>query len=214
MDYAKEVARKLLEIKAVKLQPKDPFTWTSGLRSPIYCDNRMLISHPDAYELVVDAFVDIIENKGDLQFDFLAGTSTAGIPWSSFLGYDIEAPMVYVRSKPKGHGAGKQIEGDLPEGKHILVVEDLISTGGSSMKTVEALRNEGQGTVTDILAIFSYNFEKAATRFAEGNVNAWPISNVQVLADVAVEIGYITAEEQEMVLAFTRDPQAWQAQWE
>ena len=215
IDYAREVAKALLEIGAVKLQPKDPFTWTSGLRSPMYCDNRMLISHPKAYELVVDAFVDIIENGGGegLEFNFLAGTSTAGIPWASFLAYDIESPMVYVRSKPKGHGAGKMIEGDLPEGSHVLVVEDLISTGGSSVATVEALREEGKGTVTDVLAIFTYNFEKATTRFAEVNVNSWPITNVQILTDVAVEMGKITAEEQEMVLAFTRDPQAWQKQW-
>ena len=210
MNYAREVAKKLLEIEAVRLSPSDPFTWTSGLRSPIYCDNRMLISHPDAYELVVDAFVDIIESDDEFTFDFLAGTSTAGIPWASFLAYDVEMPMVYVRSKPKGHGAGKQIEGDLPKGSHVLVVEDLISTGGSSVTTVNALRNEGESTVTDIVAIFSYNFEKAATRFAEAEVRAHTVTNVDVLTEVAVEMGKISEEEREMVLAFTRDPEGWQ----
>lgn len=214
IDYAREVAKALLEIGAVRLKPSDPFTWTSGLKSPVYCDNRMLISHPEAYELVVDAFVDIIENSADLEFNFIAGTSTAGIPWASFLAYDIESPMVYVRSKPKEHGAGKMIEGDLPEGSHVLVVEDLISTGGSSITTVEALRNEGKSTVTDVLAIFSYNFEKADIRFGEANVNAHTVTNVDVLTEVAVEMGKITEEEREMVLSFTRDAQAWQAQWQ
>lgn len=214
VDYAREVAKQLLEIEAVRLKPSDPFTWTSGLRSPIYCDNRMLISHPDAYELVIDAFVDIIESDESFEFSFLAGTSTAGIPWVSFLAYDIEMPMVYVRSKPKGHGAGKMIEGDLPQGEHVLVVEDLISTGGSSIRTVDALRNEGKSQVTDVLAIFSYSFEKARTRFEEANVNARTVTNIDVLTEVAVEMGKITEEEREMVLAFTKDPDAWQEQWQ
>ncbi|MDP4008319.1 MAG: orotate phosphoribosyltransferase [Candidatus Peregrinibacteria bacterium] len=213
IDYAREVAKALLEIGAVRLKPSDPFTWTSGLKSPIYCDNRMLISHPEAYELVVDAFVDIIENTENLDFEYLAGTATAGIPWAAFLAYDIAMPMVYVRSKPKEHGAAKMIEGDLPDGSHVIVVEDLISTGGSSIVTVNALREEGSCTVTDVLAIFSYNFAKASTRFKESNVNAYTVTNIQTLTDVAVEMGKITKEEQEMVLSFTRDAEAWQAQW-
>ena len=210
MDYARNVAGKLLEIGAVKLQPKNPFTWTSGLKSPIYCDNRMLISHPDVYELVVDAFIDIIENRENLEFDFLAGTATAGIPWAAFLAYDAKVPMIYVRSKPKEHGARKMIEGDLPTGKSVLVVEDLISTGGSSIRTVQALRNEGGAKVTDVIAIFSYNFEKAQTQFKEANINVWTVADIQTLTDVAVEMGKISKEEKEMVLAFTRSPDAWQ----
>lgn len=209
MDYEKEVAKKLLEIGAVKLKPKDPFTWTSGLKSPIYCDNRMLISHPPAYGLVVDAFTEIIEKKGKLKFDFLAGTATAGIPWAAFLAYERKVPMIYVRSKPKMHGAEKMVEGDLPVGRSILVVEDLISTGGSSVRTVEALRKEGWATVTDVVAIFSYNFEKARIEFENAKVKAWTVTNVQTLTDTAVAMGKISKEEQEMVLAFTKDPENW-----
>ena len=173
----------------------------------------MLISHPDAYRLVIDAFTEIIEKKGKFKFDFLAGTATAGIPWAAFLAYERKVPMIYVRSKPKMHGAEKMVEGDLPVGRSILVVEDLISTGGSSVRTVEVLRKEGWATVTDVIAIFSYNFEKARIEFENAKAKAWTVTNVQTLTDIAVEMGKITKEEQAMVLEFTKDPDGWQKLW-
>ncbi len=210
MDYSSELAKKLLEIEAVKLRPGEPFTWTSGLKSPIYCDNRMLVSHPEAVRLVVSAFMDIIKRE-NLKFDYVSGTATAGIPWAAFLAYELKLPMIYVRPKPKEHGAGKQIEGDLRSGAHALVVEDLVSTGGSSCKTVEVLRREGGATVTDVLAIFSYNFKESAKLFIESKVGLHTISDVEELTKVAVDMQYITVKEREMVIAFTRDPKGWQS---
>lgn len=206
MNYAKEVAEALLKIGAVRLSPKSPFTWTSGIKSPIYCDNRMLISHVSAYKSVVDGFVDLLKDE---RFDCVAGTATAGIPWAAFLAYELKLPMVYVRSTPKGHGAKKRIEGDLPSGKRVLVVEDLISTGGSVVSTVEALRDEAGAVVEKVVAIFSYDFEKARNALGEAKVEYETLTDINVLSSVAVDLNVITPEERDMVLRFAKSPEGW-----
>ncbi len=205
---APQVAEILLKVNAVKLNVKEPFQYTSGLKGPIYTDNRVLISYVDERSVVVDGLVKMAEEKG-LKPDYIAGTSTAGIPWAAFVAEIMGLPMVYVRSEPKGHGAGKQIEGYLPEGKSILVIEDLITTGGSALKTVEALRGEGKGIVHDVFAIFTYGTEKAENGFREASVAASTLTNVSVLLDVAVKGGNVTEEEAQQVREYFKNPQEW-----
>jgi len=163
---ARKVAEILLNAKAVKLNVKEPFTYTSGLISPIYTDNRVLISYVEERDTIVDGFIDLIKERG-LKPDYIAGTATAGIPWAAFVAEKMKLPMVYVRNKPKGHGAGKQIEGMLTKGKSVLIIEDLVSTGGSALNSVNAIRNEGKGIVHEVFAIFSYGMDKAETAFRE-----------------------------------------------
>lgn len=205
---ATEIAKILLKVNAVKLNVTEPFQYTSGLKGPIYTDNRVLISYVDERAVVVDGLVKMAEEKG-LKPDYIAGTSTAGIPWAAFVADKMGLPMIYVRSEPKGHGAGKQIEGYLPEGKSILVIEDLITTGGSALKTVEALRGEGKGIVHDVFAIFTYGTEKAENGFREASVAASTLTNVSVLLDVAVKSGNITEEDAQQVQEYFKDPQSW-----
>lgn len=205
---ANQVAEILLKVNAVKLNVKEPFQYTSGLKGPIYTDNRVLISYVEERSVVVDGLVQMAEEKG-LKPDYIAGTSTAGIPWAAFVAEKMQLPMIYVRSEPKGHGAGKQIEGYLPEGKSILVIEDLITTGGSALKTVEALRGEGKGIVHDVFAIFTYGTEKAENGFREASVAASTLTNVSVLLDVAVKNGNVSDEEAAEVREYFKNPQEW-----
>jgi orotate phosphoribosyltransferase len=164
---AREVAEYLLEIKAVILNPQEPFTWTSGIKSPIYCDNRKTLSYPKVRTYIKTAFSDIIneEFKGA---DVIAGVATAGIPHGALVADVLNLPFVYVRDKAKGHGLENQIEGKLEKGQKIVVIEDLISTGGSSLKAVDALTQAG-GTVLGLGAIFTYGFDKADKAFQEKN---------------------------------------------
>lgn len=205
---ARQVAEILLNAKAVKLNVKEPFTYTSGLISPIYTDNRVLISYVQEREVIVDGFVDLIKERG-LKPDYLAGTATAGIPWAAFVAQKMKLPMVYVRSKAKEHGAGKQIEGMLPEGKSVLIIEDLVSTGGSSLNSVESIRGEGKGIVHEVLAIFSYGMEKAETAFREASTALSTLTNIDVLIEVAQEKNYISEEDAAEVKRFVADPPNW-----
>ena len=160
-----EVAKILLDANAVTLRPSQPFTFTSGIKSPIYCDNRLLMSHPKEREIVIKGFLDILKDK---QFDLLAGTATAGIPWCAWLAKELNKPMIFIRSKEKAHGKQNIIEGKLTQGDKVIVIEDLISTGGSSVSAVEAVREAG-GIVEDCIAIFTYELEKAINKFKEAN---------------------------------------------
>lgn len=205
---APQVADILLRVNAVKINVKEPFTYASGLVSPIYCDNRLLISYVEERNVIIEGFIKLIEEKG-LKPDYLAGTATAGIPWAAFVAGRMGLPMVYVRNKPKGHGAGKQIEGALPTEKSVLIIEDLISTGGSSLNTVNAIRNEGKCIVHDVLAIFTYGMKKAHDSFEEASVAASTLSNIEVLTQVAKEQGAITEEERREVKRFISDPPNW-----
>lgn len=205
---ARQVAEILLDVNAVKLNVKEPFTYTSGLISPIYTDNRVLISYVKERDTIVDGFIDLIKERG-LQPDYLAGTATAGIPWAAFVAEKMKLPMVYVRNKPKGHGAGKQIEGMLPNGKSVLIIEDLVSTGGSALNSVNAIRGEGKSIVHEVFAIFSYGMEKSETAFRQASTALTTLTDIQVLLDVAQEKKYISEQEAKEVKRFISDPPNW-----
>lgn len=204
--YSIEVAKSLLDKKAVKVSLDNPFTWTSGIKSPIYCDNRLMISHVDAREIILDSFVKKIDELG-LEFDYLGGTATAGIPWAAFLAEKMQVPMVYVRSAPKTHGTSKQVEGDIAylTGKKALVIEDLISTGGSSINTVVALKNEVAAGDVFVLSIFQYGMAIATQKFLEAGIKYDSLTNFETLLSVSE----LNDEERTKVLEFAKDPQNW-----
>lgn len=205
MSRAKDVANSLLSVGAVKLNVKEPFTFVSGIKSPIYCDNRKMIGYPEERNIVVDGFIDILKNKS---FDIIAGTATAGIPWAGFIAERLNVPMAYIRSAKKDHGAGQQIEGADFQGKKVIVIEDLISTGGSSIKAVQASREAGAKEV-EVIAIFSYEFPKAIENFKEANVKLENISNFTTLIELATEKKYLNVEEKEIALKWNKSPNTW-----
>lgn len=191
------------------MSPNDPFTWTSGIKSPIYCDNRMIYSHPEARTFFVQALASRVRAL-HIPPDVIAGTATAAIGWAALVSDRLNLPFVYVRAKAKEHGAKKRIEGDLQKaGQHVVVVEDLISTGGSSISTVEALRDEGKAIVTDVVSIFTYEFEAATQSADENTVQLHPLTSISTLVKVALGQGRITAEDAKMIAAFAKDPNRW-----
>lgn len=206
--WAKEIAGYLIEKNAVKVQIDPPFTWASGIKSPVYCDNRLMIAFPDERRKIVEGFISLIHERG-LRPDVIAGTATAAIPWAAFLAYDLDLPMVYIRPEKKEHGAGKQIEGELKPGQDVLLIEDLISTGGSSIKAVEALRDEGQCNVTDVLAIVTWEMPKSIAAFADAALNLATLTNYSNIIQTAIERGYIPQEKLEIILKFKEDPVGW-----
>ncbi len=201
------IARILLDIKAVSVNPAEPFRYASGILSPIYCDNRMIMSYPGRRKEVTDAFVSVIE-ENSLTFDIVAGTATAGIPHAAWLAERLGKPMIYIRSDSKDHGKQNRIEGLLEKGKKVIVIEDLISTGGSSVSAVEAVRESG-GIVEDCIAIFTYGMEKAEKRFKEAKCSLYTLSDFSVLIDVAAEEGYIDKDKVEMVKKWNKEPSEW-----
>lgn len=205
---SKEVAKILLDKRAVKLSFDPPFTYTSGMKGPIYCDNRVLISYPEERKFIADAFCGLVKEKG-LKPDFIGGTATAAIPWAAFVSDRLDLPMIYIRPEKKEHGAGKQIEGALPAGKNVLIVEDLITTGGSSLSSVKAVREEGKGICNDVFAIFTYGFEKARAGFEELSCNLTAMSDFGVLLEVALERGDIDQEAYEKIQEYRKDPPGW-----
>lgn len=208
MPHGKRIAELLIDIGAVKLSIDPPFTWTSGIKSPIYCDNRMIYSHPEARNFVVDALVARIKSLS-IEPDCIAGTATAAIGWAALVADRMDLPFVYVRSKAKEHGAKKRIEGDLKPGMDVVVVEDLISTGGSAVSTVEALREEGEANVSDVVAIFTYEMLAANEKAQNAHVRFHPVSDFGTLLDIAVEQGRLGAEEVERIAKFSEDPKVW-----
>ncbi|MFC3040271.1 orotate phosphoribosyltransferase [Virgibacillus xinjiangensis] len=192
------LARDLLEIKAVQINKDHYFTWTSGIKSPIYCDNRLTMSHPKVRKNITEAFVSLVE-KMEEKPEIIAGCATAGIPHAAWLADRLALPMVYVRSKPKGHGKGNQVEGELPAGKRVLVIEDLISTGGSSLQAAEAVRREG-GVVTGVAAIFTYGLEKADTVFQEAGINFSTITGFDQLLEALTDDGELNEEDKRELL--------------
>ena len=205
MVTAQEVARKLLQINAIKLSPQKPFTWASGLRSPIYCDNRTILSFPSIRSFIIEAFRE--ESRAFQPFDQVAGVATAGIAHGALLADRLDLPFLYVRSKPKAHGRQNLIEGVL-RGEKALVIEDLISTGGSSIAAVKALREAGC-EVAGVLAVFSYGFEKATAVFKAADCAFRTLSNYDVLLREAVAIGYISSADEHTLQEWRLDPQAW-----
>ena len=204
---AREVAEYLLEIKAVVLNPSQPFTWTSGIKSPIYCDNRKTLSFPKVRTFIKSSFADIISEEFE-HVEVIAGVATAGIPHGALVADILNVPFVYVRDKPKGHGLENQIEGKLEKGQKVFVIEDLISTGGSSIKAVDALREAG-AEVLGLGAIFTYGFEKSVKAFEQANCKFFTLSNYEILLDKAIEENYIKPEEKSELIKWYKDPEAW-----
>jgi orotate phosphoribosyltransferase len=201
---AKQIASSLLQIGAVHLRPDQPFTWTSGIKSPIYCDNRVTMSYPAVRKQIADAFVRMIQKRFP-GAEVIAGTATAGIPHAAWVAERLELPMIYVRDKAKGHGRQNQIEGVLRPNQQVVVIEDLISTGGSSLKAAQAVQAEG-GSVLGVAAIFSYQFPSAEALFAEAGIPMHTLSNYTALLEVAREQGVIDAKQEQMLGAWKQAP--------
>lgn len=202
-----EVARLLLQINAVKVQPDQPFTWASGWKSPIYCDNRKILSFPEARAFIRDNFSTIIAEMYP-DAEVIAGVATGAIAHGVLVAEKLELPFVYVRSAPKGHGLENLIEGDLKPGQKVVVIEDLISTGNSSLKAAEALSNYG-AHVLGMVAIFSYGFPQAAENFAAASLELTSLSQYEVLIDFATGNGLLKSEDRDLLLQWRSDPSNW-----
>jgi len=199
MTIANEVAKHLLQIKAIKLSPQNPFTWASGIQSPIYCDNRITLSYPEVRNTIKAAFAQESSAFGD--FDIVIGVATAGIPHGALLADAIGKPFAYVRSKAKGHGRQNLIEGEVKAGQKALVIEDLISTGGSCIKAVDALR-ENDIEVVGVMAIFTYGFEKAVRAFEKADCKFATLSNYDALIEEALASNYISENDLKVLTDF------------
>lgn len=202
-----EVAKKLMEIKAVKVQPLKPFTWASGWKSPIYCDNRKILSFPETRSFIRDKFAEIIRNKYP-QVEVIAGVATGAIAHGALLADILGLPFIYVRSTPKGHGLENLIEGNLLPGQKVVVIEDLISTGGSSLKAAEAIK-ESKGIVLGMLSIFTYNFDVSKEKFKQANVELTSLSNYNTLITTALEAGFISEDQIKTLMEWRQDPANW-----
>jgi orotate phosphoribosyltransferase len=208
MPHSKRIAEFLLDIGAVRLSIDHPFTWTSGIKSPIYCDNRMVLSHPDARSFIVDALTDCVRHL-HIEPDAIVGTATAGIPWGTLVADRLGLPFAYVRVKSKSHGTAKRIEGDLSSNTHLVVIEDLLSTGGSAIEAVNILREELQCDVSDVVALFSYDLHIAREKAQECGVRFHPLATLSTLLCVAREQGMVSDEESLEIIRFSDDPQNW-----
>ena len=206
-DTAEKTAEFLLQINAIKLNPKNPFTWASGWKSPIYCDNRLILSFPAIRNYVREEFSKNIEKQFGKP-DVIAGVATGAIGIGMLVAEYMGLPFVYVRPEPKKHGKQNQVEGFLQKGQNVVVVEDLISTGNSSLNAVQALRNAG-ANVKGMVAIFTYGFEVAETNFKSANLDLYTLSNYQNLLNLAVNKKYITEEEQEALVEWNVSPSTW-----
>jgi len=206
---AAEIAASLLKIGAVSLRPNEPFTWTSGLKSPIYCDNRLTLSYPSVRDQIADGFAALIRERYP-QAEVIAGTATAGIPHAAWTAQKLDLPMIYVRDKAKGHGKQNQIEGLLEEGRRVVVIEDLISTGGSSLKAAQAV-NEAGGRTLAVAGIFTYEFASADRAFEEAGIPLHTLSNFSILIGAALELGQISGEQVQMLQAWKHDPAGYYA---
>ena len=203
-ELQRTIAKDLLDIKAVFFRPEEPFTWASGIKSPVYCDNRLTLTSVAVRTDVENGLATLIkENYPDVEV--LMGTSTAGIAHAAIVGHLMELPMGYVRSGAKDHGRQNQIEGRLEKGQKVVVVEDLISTGGSVIEVVEVLREAG-AEVLGIVSIFTYGMQKGLTRLAEADVKNVSLTNFDVIAEVAAEDGYIQKDDVKRLIAFRNNP--------
>jgi orotate phosphoribosyltransferase len=204
---AAEVAKKLLEIQAIRLQPEKPFTWASGWKSPIYCDNRLSLSFPEVRTMIKQSLTQAVQHFFP-SAEAIAGVATAGIPQGALLANDLDLPFLYVRSKPKGHGMENTIEGKVVANQKVVVVEDLISTGGSSLKAVEDLRHAGF-EVLGMVAIFSYGFEVADKNFSDAGVPLVCLSNYDALLPQAVNENYIDQSTLASLAQWRKNPSGW-----
>ncbi|MFY7868750.1 MAG: orotate phosphoribosyltransferase [Exiguobacterium sp.] len=201
----KQIAEALLQIEAVTLSPTEPYTWSSGLKSPIYCDNRLTLSFPNVRQVIVDG---LVKSVNPTEVDVIAGTATAGIPHGALLADRLGLPFSYVRSSAKGHGKGNQIEGKLEAGARVLVIEDLLSTGMSSIDAAQAIREAG-GEVTRIQAIFSYGLPVLEKNLADANLSATSLTTFSELIEVAENTGVLNRSELDSLRDWQEDPRAW-----
>lgn len=209
-NYAEKVAQGLLDIQAVTLSPDQPFTWASGLHSPIYTDNRLTISYPEVRTNIYQGMVELIkDNYPDAEV--IAGTATAGIPHAAWVAQEMGLPFIYVRSKPKDHGQGKQVEGVLKEGQKVVVIDDLLSTGGSVLKAAQAVNREG-GQVLGVVAAFSYQLPALDQNFAEAGLSYQTVTNYTTLITQAEQKQLINQAQLASLHQWREDPQAWSDQ--
>ena len=207
MDIKKQFAQKLMDIKAIKLQPNDPFTWASGWKSPIYTDNRKTLGHPSLRSFVKLELCHVIQENFP-EADAVAGVATGAIAQGALVAEELGLPYCYVRPKPKDHGMGNQVEGEIKKGSKVIVVEDLISTGGSSLKAVAALREYGV-EVIGMVASFTYGFPVAEEAFREAGVKLITLSDYNAVVEQAAETGYIKEEEKAVLAEWRKDPSVW-----
>ncbi|RAP76625.1 orotate phosphoribosyltransferase [Paenibacillus montanisoli] len=203
----REIAKGLLQINAVALRPNEPFTWTSGMKSPIYCDNRLTMSYPEIRELIAEGFASVIREQFP-DCEAVAGIATGGIPHAAWVAHKLNLPMLYVRDKAKGHGKTNQIEGHFKPGQKVVLIEDLISTGGSSLKAAVAVREAGC-EVQGVVAIFTYQFPKAAAAFEEEGIPLATLSNYSALIEVAAEQGIVHNSDIALLQSWRENPQAF-----
>ncbi|MFN1835986.1 orotate phosphoribosyltransferase [Balneola sp. MJW-20] len=206
-DFSRELASHLLDINAVILRPNDPFTWSSGWNSPIYCDNRLTLRYPEIRSKIAKTFTEFITDKY-ADVDVITGTATAGIPHAAWVAGALEKPMAYVRAKAKAYGMGNQIEGGVDKGQSTVVIEDLISTGGSAISVIEALHFVG-AEVSAVLSIFTYGFDKANSRFEEAGVDLYTLTDYNTLISVAEEKGFVSSDDLELLSSWREDPAHW-----
>jgi orotate phosphoribosyltransferase len=207
---SEEIALKLLQINAIRLNPQNPFTWASGLRSPVYCDNRLALSHPEVRNLIIRGY---LEQASAFQpFDLVAGVATAGIAYGALVADRLSLPFAYIRSSAKTHGRQNLVEGHIPEHARVLVIEDLISTGGSSLAAVHAVRGLN-ATVVGVVAIFQYNLEEARRQFHDALCPYVTLTDFPRLIEVAKTSGQIQALDIDLLTAWYQDPKAWQSRF-
>jgi len=209
-EIAKEVAQALIDIQAVSLSPNDPFTWASGLKSPIYCDNRLTIGYPKVRRLIAEHLAQAIHDQYP-DVEVIAGTATAGIPHAAWVAELLNLPLVYIRSKPKDHGQGRQIEGPFKAGQKMVLIDDLISTGGSVLQAAHAAQKEG-ADVLGVFGIFSYQLAAGKKNFTEAQLSLTTLSNLEALLAIAQEADDLTAEQLQSLQTWRQDPQAWSDQ--
>lgn len=207
LQIAEQIAGHLLRIGAIVLRPEEPFIWTSGLRAPIYCDNRVTISYPEVRDVIADAFAARIRALYP-EADVIAGAATGGIPHAAWVADKLGLPMIYVRDKPKGHGKQNMIEGVLRPGQKVVVIEDLISTGGSSLKVAQAI-NEAAGLTLAVIAIFNYQLRKSQQAFADADITLHTLSHYEAMLVAAAHSGAISPEQVELLKSWRLNPEQY-----
>ena len=207
-DIHLEVTKKLVQINTIKIQPTSPFTWASGWKAPIYCDNRKLLSYPEARTFICKQFAKIVREKYP-QAEVIAGVATGAIAHGVLVAEELGLPFIYVRSSPKGHGLENLIEGDLKAGQKVVVIEDLVSTGLSSLKAADAIQTAGGAEVLGMLAIFTYNFPVAKEAFEKAGIELTTLSRYQTLIELALESGDIEESQVESLNKWREDPANW-----
>jgi len=213
MNSFEKIAKILLDIKAVSLNAENPYHWVSGIIAPIYTDCRLIMGFPEERGIVIQEMEKVIkekvsDNNSDNNIDVIAGVATSGIPYASWLAGKMNKPLIYIRNAKKDHGKENLIEGGLEKSKRVILIEDLVSTGGSSIRSIDAIREAG-GIINNQVSIFTYELDKSKQNFKKSGIKAYPLTNFSTLVKVAAETGYLKPEEKELVLAWKDDPDNW-----